>query len=84
MVDVTRTGACVLAPATALPDVFVLKVASTARLVCEVQWRAGYTVGVRFVSIDKLLARTARATAKLKRSCARASANRSAAAEDVG
>jgi hypothetical protein len=83
IVDITRTGACVLAPATALPGTFVLKVANATRLVCEVRWRKGYTVGVRFVSIDNLPARTAKATARVKRSCERATAIRPGAAEEA-
>jgi hypothetical protein len=80
LVDITRHGACVSACAIVLPNVFVLKGASATRHVCEVVWRKDYTVGVRFVGIDQLLARTVRATAKLKRSCARV-AGRDAAEE---
>jgi len=83
LVDVTRTGACVLAPATALPNTFVLKVANATRLVCEVRWRSGYTVGVTFVSIENLRTRTAKARARTQ-SCARASAIRPGPAEEAG
>ena len=76
MLDVSRQGACVSAPAIALPNIFVLRVADGTRHICDVQWRKGYTVGVSFVYIDQLLARTATASAKLKRSCARALGNR--------
>jgi hypothetical protein len=82
LIDVSQQGACVLAPATALPNVFVLKGPGPSRYVCEVQWRKDFTVGVRFVGIDQLLARTAVATAKLRRSCARAS--RANAGEQIG
>jgi hypothetical protein len=82
LLDISQHGACVSAPATALPNVFVLKGAGPARHICEVVWRRDFTVGVRFVGIDQLLARTAIATARLKRSCARAS--RAAAADEVG
>lgn len=82
LVDISQHGACVSAPATALPNVFVLKGAGATRYVCEVLWRKGFTVGVRFVGIDQLLARTARASAKLRRSCARAS--RTNAADEAG
>jgi len=84
LVGMSRHGACVSAPATALPNGFVLKIAGAPRHVCEVLWRKDYTVGVRFVGIDQLLARTARASAKLKRSCERASAIRTGAAEEAG
>ena len=76
LVNVSRQGACVSAPAIALPNLFVLKAAGATRYVCEVLWRKDFTVGVRFVGIDQLLARTATATAKLKRSCAHASKKR--------
>lgn len=82
LIDISQHGACVSAPATALPNVFVLKGAGATRYVCEVLWRKDFTVGVRFVGIDQLLARTARASAKLRRSCARAS--RADAADEVG
>lgn len=84
LVGMSRQGACVSAPATALPNVFVLKIAGARRHVCEVLWRKGYTVGVRFIGIDQLLRRTARASTKLKQSCARASANRIAVVEEAG
>ena len=71
VLDVSRHGACVSAPAIALPALFVLRVEDGTRYVCDVQWRHGYIVGVRFVNFDQLLARTAKASAKLKRSCAR-------------
>ena len=73
LIDISRHGACVSAPATALPNVFVLKGAGAARHVCEVLWRKGYTVGVRFVGIYQLLVRTVKAAARLERSCAAAS-----------
>jgi hypothetical protein len=80
---VSRHGACVSAPATALPNVFVLRAADGTRHVCDVQWRQGYIVGVRFVHIDQLVARTAKASAKLKRSCARALGNRGRIVEEA-
>jgi hypothetical protein len=84
LINISGHGACVSAPATALPNVFVLKGEGATRHVCEVLWRKDYTVGVRFVAIDQLLAGTAGATAKLKRSCARASSGRNDVAEEVG
>lgn len=72
LVDISPHGACVSAPAAALPDVFVLKVPDASRHVCEVLWRNDRMLGVRFADIDRLIARTAQATAKLKRSCERA------------
>ena len=82
LIDISQHGACVSAPATALPNVFVLKGAGATRYICEVVWRKDFTVGVRFVGLDQLLARTARASAKLKRSCVRAA--RLNAADEVG
>jgi hypothetical protein len=72
LVDISPHGACVAAPTTALPNVFVLKVPDASRHACEVLWRNDRMLGVRFADIDRLLARTAKATARLKRSCARA------------
>ena len=72
LIDISRHGACVSAPDIALPNVFVLKVPDASRHACEVLWRDGRTLGVRFAEVDQLLARTAKATAILKRSCARA------------
>jgi hypothetical protein len=84
VLDVSRHGACVSAPATALPKIFVLRVADGTRHVCDVQWRHGYVVGVRFVHIDQLVARTAKASAKLNRSCARALGYSRKAADEIG
>jgi hypothetical protein len=84
VLDVSRHGACVSAPATALPKIFVLRVADGTRHVCDVQWRRGYIVGVRFVHIDQLAARTEEASAKLKRSCARALGYSRRAAKETG
>lgn len=72
LIDVSQHGACVSAPDTALPNVFVLRVPDASRHACEVLWRKDRMLGVRFADIDELLARTAKATAILKRSCARA------------
>ena len=72
LIDVSRHGACVSAPDIALPNVFVLKVPDASRHTCEVMWRSDRMLGVRFADIDQLLERTAKATARLKRSCARA------------
>ncbi|HXD46825.1 MAG TPA: PilZ domain-containing protein [Pseudolabrys sp.] len=72
LIDVSRHGACLSAPDIALPNVFVLKVPDASRHACEVLWRDGRMLGVRFAEVDQLLARTAKATAILKRSCARA------------
>jgi hypothetical protein len=72
LIDVSRDGACVSAADIALPKVFVLKVPDASRHACEVLWRKDRMLGVRFADIDRLLARTAAATARLKRSCARA------------
>lgn len=72
LINISRDGACVSAPDVALPNVFVLKVPDASRHACEVLWRSDRMLGVRFADIDKLLARTAKATAILKRSCARA------------
>lgn len=83
LVDISLHGACVSAPSTALPNVFVLKGAGAVRHVCEVLWRKGYTVGVRFVGIDQLLVRTVRAAARLERSCASASSTKMTVVEDV-
>lgn len=74
LIDISRHGACVSAPDVALPNVFVLKVPDASRHTCEVLWRKDRMLGVRFADIDRLLARTAKATAILKRSCARARA----------
>src|SRR5690242_15047049 len=71
IIDISRHGACVSAPDIALPNVFVLKVPDASRHACEVLWRNDRMLGVRFDDIDRLIARTARATAILKRSCAR-------------
>jgi hypothetical protein len=57
---------------TALPNVIVLKVPDASRHTCEILWRSDRMLGVRFAEVDQLLARTAKATAILKRSCARA------------
>ena len=81
LVGISRLGACLSAPAIALPDLFVLKLPDTSRYLCEVVWRKDHTVGVAFLKIDQLLAQTARATAKLKRSCARASITKRTADE---
>ena len=72
LVDISRDGACVSAPDIAVPNVFVLKVPDASRHTCEVLWRSERMLGVRFADIDRLLARTAKATAVLKRRCARA------------
>jgi hypothetical protein len=72
LIDISRHGACVSAPSGTLPNVFVLKVPDASRHTCEVLWRNERTLGVRFADIDRLIARTAEATAKLKRSCERA------------
>jgi hypothetical protein len=72
LIDISRYGACVSVPTTALPNVFVLKVPDASRHACEVLWRNDRMLGVRFADIDRLIARTAKATAKLKRSCERA------------
>lgn len=72
LIDISRQGACISASDTALPNVFVLKVPDASRHACEVLWRNDRMLGVRFADIDQLLARTAKATAILKRSCARA------------
>ena len=72
LIDISRHGACVSTSDTALPNVFVLKVPDASRHACEVLWRNDRMLGVRFADIDQLLARTAKATAILKRSCARA------------
>ena len=72
IIDISRHGACVSAPDIALPNAFVLKVPDASRHACEVLWRKDRMLGVRFADIDQLLARTAKATAILKRSCARA------------
>jgi len=74
LIDISPHGACVSAPDTAVPNVFVLKVPDASTHACEVLWRNDNMLGVRFADIDRLLARTAKATARLKRSCARARA----------
>jgi hypothetical protein len=81
---ISQQGACVSAPATALPNIFVLRVADGTRHVCDVQWRHDYVVGVRFVHIEQLVARTEKASATLKRSCARALGSLSKAIEEAG
>ena len=72
LIDISRHGACVMASDAAIPNAFVLKVPDASRHACEVMWRSERMLGVRFADIDKLLARTAKATAILKRSCERA------------
>lgn len=84
LVGISRLGACISAPAIALPGLFVLKLPDTSRYVCEVVWRKDHTVGVVFLNIAQLVAQTARATAKLKRSCARASSTRKRTADEIG
>jgi hypothetical protein len=71
LIDISRHGACVSASDTTLPNVFVLKVPDASRHTCEVLWRSDRMLGVSFTDIDQLLARTAKATAILKRRCAR-------------
>ena len=84
LIDISRHGACVSASTTALPNVFVLKVPDASRHVCEVLWRNDRMLGVRFADIDRLIARTAKATARLNRSCTRALGNLGKAVEEAG
>ena len=71
LIDISRHGACLSAPEMAVPNAFVLKVPDASRHACEVLWRSDRMLGVKFADIDQLLARTAKATAILKRRCAR-------------
>ena len=71
LIDISRHGATVTTTDIALPNEFVLKVPDASRHACEVLWRSERMLGVKFSDIDQLLARTAKATAILKRRCER-------------
>ena len=58
VLDLTLKGARVEADQVALPSEFILalKTQSLLRLKCQVVWRDGFTVGVKFLSASKTLA----------------------------